>query len=265
MAVEELTLLEDNAAPAVAIERRIVEIAADEVDELIRILGHAHRPLARDVHVVREAVVAPRRSHPLRWRFAVERHVDDRRIEDRRLDRNRRRDVDDDVAVTHGVGEVLLVVDRDVDGQAVAGLDGRPERLFDDDVRQALKIRVRAEIVPRVQADQNLRVVAPPPGGHGSNHHAQHVVVMRIQLPRRRRQRDEPARGVGADPPEERLARRHDVVAKVHVPLGRARDPNLFGRIAVQIDCLLLHQVVPDDEPVDTPHGKQLVREVVPA
>ena len=132
-------------------------------------------------------------------------------------------------------------------------------------MRHALEFCVRVEIVPRVQADENLRIVAPLSRGHGSKHHAQHVVVMRIQLPRRRRERDEPARRIGADPAKERLARRHEVVAKIHVPLRRARDSNLCGRIAVQIDSLLLHQVVPDDQPVDTPDGKQLVRKIVPA
>ncbi len=85
------------------------------------------------------------------------------------------------------VGQVLLAFGGDVHGQPVARANGVAERFLDDDARRVFESRVLRSIVARVQAHQDLRgrpaAVAERPG-----HHAQDVIVMRIQLLRRRGQ-----------------------------------------------------------------------------
>ena len=107
---------------------------------------------------MREAIVPARGAKPLRGLFTVETDVDDGRVDDRGLDGERRRDIHHDVAVAHRVGQVLLILGRDVDGQAIAGGGARrPERFFDQHVRHTLKRRVRGHVVARMQPDEQLR------------------------------------------------------------------------------------------------------------
>ena len=122
-AVEELTLLLHDAPAALAIERRIVQVAADAVDELLRRLGHAHRAVPRDVHVVREPVgsAAPsastrtaRRRRTTMLTTGVSKIAASTAIVDATLH--------DDVAVAHRVGQMLLALGRDVHRHAVAGV-----------------------------------------------------------------------------------------------------------------------------------------------
>src|SRR5262249_38296656 len=128
--VQTRTLLGDDAPAPLAVARGIRQVPADLVDELPGSLRDANGLVARDVDVVREAVVPPGRALERAGLFAVERDVHDRRVDDRRFDRQRRGDVHDDVAVPHRVGQMLLARGREVDGHAVAGLHRLPEWLL---------------------------------------------------------------------------------------------------------------------------------------
>ena len=70
-----------------------------------------------------------------------------------------------------------------------------------------------------MQAHQDLRRTKAA-AANGRDEHPQHVIVMRIERPRSRRQRDERTTGIRADPLAERVARDGDAVAEVAIPLG---------------------------------------------
>ena len=134
-AVGELALLRDNAPPAVGVGRRRGEIPVDQIDELAGTLRDADGAAADHFLEVRRSVV-PLHQRRLRSGLAVETDVDHRRVEDRRFDRDRRRDVQHDVAVMERVGQLPRVLRHEVDVHAVA----RPccrfsERFLDDNVR----------------------------------------------------------------------------------------------------------------------------------
>ena len=216
-------------APAFAIQRLDPrDTAATMLDQLrAGVLGDAHRAVARDVHVMREPVVAARRPHPLRRRLAVERDVDHRRVEDRRLDRNRRRDVHDDVAVAHACRP-------DAAGSRPSCRSPGRRRPARSSGTASRRSRPACPRIPRTRPASSrgcsrTRICA------GSGHappriarimHAQHVIVMRIQLARRRRQRDQLARRIGADragrtPRAARSCRRENSRSHCGVPATR--------------------------------------------
>ena len=117
---------------------------------------------------------------------------------------------------------MALVLGGDVDREPVARLDGRPKGFLDDDVRRPFEFRVGLAFVSRVQPNEQLNLSTPGVVRHRANQHAQHMIVMRIQLARRRRHGDELARRIGADAAEERVAGRKSAFPEIQIPLRHA-------------------------------------------
>ncbi len=130
LTVQKLALLQNDAPPPLAIERGIGEVLADMRHQSLWRFGHPHGVMPGDIHVVRETVVAPRRSRERRRTLPIERDVHDRRVEDRGLDGNRGRHVHDDVTVAQRVGKVLLIALGDVHRKTVARPRGLDETAF---------------------------------------------------------------------------------------------------------------------------------------
>src|SRR5262249_51914048 len=115
-----------------------------------------------------------------------------------------------------------------------------------------------------MQPDEQLRL-SETSAVDRAHQHTNDTRVVVIERLARGHQRDEATRRIGADPCEERLARDGRPGTKVAIPVRRAADANLRGLVAMQLDRLLLHDVVPDDDAIGAANGNQLVREVVPA
>ena len=156
-AIGELALVQDDLPAPRRIKRAVGEVAGDRLDHLGSRGGDANRMTIGDVHVVREPVVARRRSHEGLTFGSVEADVHHRRVEDARLDGDGRSNVDDDVGVAQGVAQVALVLGHHVDGEAIGPGYGGAERLLDDYVWHALELAIGADLVARVQPHQHLR------------------------------------------------------------------------------------------------------------
>ena len=100
------------------------------------------------------------------------------------------------------VAEMLLVFRHHVDGEAIGHLHRVAERLLDDHVRRVREFPVGVELVARMQPHQHLRI-RQLAAVHRLHQLAQDVIVMAVERSRRRRQRDQLARRIGADPREE--------------------------------------------------------------
>src|SRR4051794_38996531 len=83
LSVGELALLSHDALPARPIERPIVEVACDMLDERLRRFRDRRRARARDVRVVREPVIPSYRLGEFQRRLTVKGNIDDGRIENR--------------------------------------------------------------------------------------------------------------------------------------------------------------------------------------
>ena len=224
---------------------------------------HANGAARRDVHVVRERVVAPRRRHVGSRLRTIEADVDDRRVEDARLDGDRRGDVDDDVGVAQRVAKVALMLGHHVDRQAVGHRHGVAERLFDDHVRRARELAVGVDLVARMQPHQHLRA-------------RQRAARESRSRARAARDRDgdtaiaasssaRSACATGRRRCGGRTRRAASAARKCGSNCGAPATRIASATVAVQFDRLRLHDVVPHHEPIDLPHRDQLVGEVVPA
>ncbi len=116
-----------------------------------------------------------------------------------------------------------------------------------------------------MQPHQYLRRCAPSPLLASAQQRADDAVEVRIQRSRRRRDRDQFARRIGADAFEELVARDGRARREVAIPVRRSTHADLLRRVAVKLHRLLLHDLVPDNQRVGASDGDELVREVVPA
>ena len=86
---------------------------------------------------------------------------------------------------------MALMLGHHVDRQAVGDLHRVAERLLDRQVRRAGELAVRVHFVARVEPHEHVHALRDGAALDRAHQLAQHVRVMRIQRPGRRRQRDE--------------------------------------------------------------------------